>query len=132
MAKYTDQVVSQRRAQFLSSWQEFAPEMTFTGLTLAQFEEESKIPLDVRKEMADLKTKLKGLKLKRDKADDALSKVFILIAHGIRGNAAYGEDCQFYRSLGFVPKSERKTGTIRKKKEEKPASAPADPDAVAA
>ena len=82
--------------------------------------------------IADLKTKLKGLKLKRDKADDALSKVFVLIAHGIRGNEAYGEDCQFYRSLGFVPKSERKTGTIRKKKEEKPTTAPAESEADAA
>lgn len=40
----------------------------------------------------------------------------------------YGEDCEFYRSLGFVPKSERKTGTARRNKAEKPA---APPDAVA-
>lgn len=132
MAKYTDQVVSQRRAQFLSSWQEFAPEMTFAGFTLAQFEEETMKPLDVRKEMADLKTKLKGLKLKRDKADDTQTKLFVLIAHAIRGSQLYGEDCEFYRSLGFVPKSERKTGTVRRKKEEKPAPAPAAPNADAA
>ena len=35
--------------------------MTFAGFTLAQFEEESEKPLDIRTEMADLKTKLKGL-----------------------------------------------------------------------
>jgi hypothetical protein len=67
------------------------------------------------------------LKLKRDKADDVQTKVFVLIAHAIRGSQLYGEDCEFYRSLGFVPKSERKTGTVRKKKAEKPV--PADPDA---
>lgn len=132
MAKYTNQVVSQRRAQFLSSWQEFAPAVTFAGFTLAQFEEESMKPLDVRKEMADLKTKLKGLKLKRDKADDALTKLLVLTAHSIRGNELYGEDCQFYRSLGFVPKSERKTGTVRRRKPEKPAAPPAESDADAA
>ena len=131
MSNHIDPVVSRRRALFLSSWQEFASVVTFAGFTLAQFEEESKPPSDVRKEMADLKTKLKGLKLKRDKADEALKKKLVLIAHAIRGNEAYGEDCELYRSLGFVPKSERKTGTIKGKKAGKP-PAPADPDAVVA
>jgi hypothetical protein len=128
MSKYTDAVVSQRRAQFLSSWQEFAPGVTIAGFTLAQFEEESMPPLDARKEMADVKTKLKGLKLKRDKADEALTKLLVLIAHGIRGNELFGEDCEFYRSLGFVPKSERKTGMSRRNKK----VAPPPPDADAA
>ncbi len=52
-----------------------------------------------------------------------------MIAHAIRGSQLYGEDCEFYRSLGFVPKSEWKTGTVRKKKAEKAATAPAEPDA---
>ena len=66
---------------------------------------------------------LKGLKLKRDKADDALTKVLVLIAHGIRGNELFGEDCEFYRSLGFVPKSERRTGMVARKKVVKTAPA---------
>jgi hypothetical protein len=54
--------VPQRRDQFLSSWQEFAPDVPFAGFTLAQFKEESTKPLDVRKEMVDAKTQVKGLK----------------------------------------------------------------------
>ncbi len=128
MSNYIDPVVSRRRAQFLSSWQEFAPTVTFAGFTLAQFEEESTPPIDIRKEMADLKTKLKGLKLKRDKADEALTKILVLIAHAIRGNEAYGEDCELYRSLGFVPKSERNTGRKKGQKAVK-MPVPAGPDA---
>jgi len=116
MAKYTTATVSQRRDQFLSSWQEFAPDVTFAGISLAQFEEESKKPLDVRKDMADATTKLKGLMLKRDKADASLNDEVILIAHAIRGNPEFGEDCEFYRSLGFIPKSERKKATQGRKK----------------
>ena len=66
---------------------------------------------------------LKGLKLKRDKADDTQTHVFILIAHAIRGSQLYGEDCEFYRSLGFVPKSERRTGMVARKKVVKTAPA---------
>lgn len=132
MAKYTNKTVSQRRDQFLSSWREFAPDVTFAGLTLAQFEEESNKPLDVRKDMVDAKTKVKGLKLKRDKADEIQTGVFVQLAHAIRGHELYGEDCEFYRSLGFIPKSERKTGAGGRKKASPDATAPASPDANAA
>ena len=132
MAKYSNAVVSQRRAQFLSSWREFAPDVTFAGFTLAQFEEESTKPLDVRKEMVDAKTKVKGLKLKRDKADEVQTGVFVLIAHAVRGHEQFGEDCALYRSLGFIPKSERKTGTRGRNKASPDATAPAPPDANAA
>ncbi len=102
------------------------------GFAIAQFEEESIKPLDVRKEMVDATTKVKGLKLKRDKADETQTAMFVLIAHAVRGHEQFGEDCAFYRSLGFVPKSERKTGTRGRNKASPDATAPAPPDANAA
>lgn len=116
MAIYTNTTVSQRREQFLSSWREFAPGVTFAGFTLAQFEEESMKPLDVRKDMADAKTKLTGLKLKRQKADETMNEEMLRIADAIRADRLFGRDCEFYRSLGYVPKSEMKKGMVRKKK----------------
>lgn len=109
MAIYTNKTVSLRRDQFLASWLEFAPDATFAGFTLAQFEEESMKPLEVRKTMEAAKTKLAGLMLKRDKADEELNETLMLIANSIRGTREYGMDCELYRSLGFVPKSERKS-----------------------
>lgn len=114
MAIYTNKTVSLRREQFLSSWLEFAPDVTFAGLTLAQFEDKSKTPLESRKSILEVQTKLRGLLLDRDKADELLNQDLILIAHAIRGNELFGEDCALYRSLGFVPKSERKSGQRRK------------------
>lgn len=132
MAIYTNKTVSLRREQFLASWLEFAPDVTFAGLTLAQFEDKSKTPLDARKSIREVQTKLRGLLLDRDKADELLNQDLILIAHAIRGNELFGEDCAFYRSLGFIPKSERKTGTVARKKALKtaPATAPSDADAA--
>jgi hypothetical protein len=125
MAIYTNKTVSLRREQFLSSWLEFAPDVTFAGLTLAQFEDKSKTPLNARKSIREVQTKLRGLLLDRDKADELLNQDLILIAHAIRGNELFGEDCAFYRSLGFIPKSERRTGTGARKKAE--LTAPAAP-----
>jgi hypothetical protein len=129
MAIYTNKTVSLRREQFLSSWLEFAPDVTFAGLTLAQFEEKSKTPLEARKSITEVQTKLRGLLLDRKKADELLNQNLILIAHAIRGNESFGEDCALYRSLGFVPKSERKRGQGRKSGA---AEVPAPPNADAA
>jgi hypothetical protein len=132
MANNKTKNVSLRREKLLASWLEFAPGATFAGFTLAQFEEASMEPLQVRKTMEAAKTKLAGLKLKRDKAEETLNEKLVLIANSIRGTPEYGQDCELYRSLGFIPKSERKTGTVARKKALKtaPATAPSDADAA--
>ena len=113
MTKYSTTAMTRKRAQFLSSWAEYAQDKSFAGMTLAEFEATSQEPFDVRKDLADARTKAKGLILERDKADETINEDFVLIAHAIRADKAFGEDCPFYRSLGFVPKSERKTGRRR-------------------
>ena len=113
MSKYNNTALTRKRAQFLSSWEEYAQDKSFAGMTLAEFETKSETPLAVRKELAAARTKANGLILKRDKADDSLNEDLILIAHAIRADKDFGEDCPLYRSLGFVPKSERRTGRRR-------------------
>lgn len=110
MTKYSTTAVTRKRAQFISSWAEYAQDKSFAGMTLAEFEAKSEAPLTVRKDLADVRTKAKGLILERDKADATLNEDLLLIAHAIRADTDFGEDCPFYRSLGFVPKSERKSG----------------------
>jgi hypothetical protein len=113
MTKYSTAAVTRKRAQFLSSWAEYAQDKSFAGMTLAEFELKSTEPLDVRKDLGDARTKAGGLILKRDQADEVLNSDLLLIAHAIRADTEFGEDCPLYRSLGFVPKSERKSGRRR-------------------
>lgn len=113
MSKYSSTALTRKRAQFLSSWAEFAQNKSFAGMTLAEFEVKSMEPLNVRKDLGDARTKVGGLLLKREKADDTLNEDLLLIAHAIRADKDLGEDCPLYRSLGFVPKSERKSGRRR-------------------
>jgi hypothetical protein len=118
MKKYSTAAVTRKRAQFLSSWEEYAQGKSFAGMTLAEFDVKSEEPLNVRKDLADARTKVNGLILKRDKADDTHNEDLLLIAHAIRADKDLGEDCPLYRSLGFVPKSERKK---RRRKGKSPA-----------
>jgi hypothetical protein len=127
MPKQSNYTVSQRRAQFIASWQEFAPAATFANLTLAQFEGESQKPLDVRSRMTTVQTQLKGMKIERDQADEVQSELFVSVANSIRGNPDFGLNSPLYRSLGFVPKSERKRG---KRAAATTAAPPADADAA--
>lgn len=131
MSKLSTKTVSQRREQFLSSWREYAPEATFANKSLEQYEAESKKPLEIRSRMITARTQLGGMKLERMKADEAHSEMLTAIANGIRADPAHGPDSPLYRSLGFIPKSERKRPVKRKAKADG-ATAPTAGDADAA
>jgi hypothetical protein len=113
MARINKKTVPVRVTQFIASWKEYAPNQVFADMTLEEFTTKAEESDVARDSIIEVNTKLKGLKLQRDQTDKALKDDLILIAHSIRGNKAYGEDCPFYRSLGFVPKSERKSGLKR-------------------
>lgn len=132
MSKQSNNSVSQRRTQFIASWREFAPAATFANLTLTQFEAESQKPLDVRSRMTAVRTQLTGMKIERDQADDVQVELFVSVANSIRGNPDFGLNSSLYRSLGFVPKAERKRPQRAKKKETASTSEapPADADAA--
>jgi len=108
MPKLSTKHVSQRREEFLASWREYAPEAAFAGYTLEQFETESDKPLEVRTRMTRARSTLAGLKLERAKTDDAYMQMLVAVANGVRADPIHGLDSPLYRSLGFVPRSERK------------------------
>ncbi len=113
MSNIRNQTVPARRNQFIDSWRKFAPELTLAGVTLAQFEAETQELADVRQRLNEAKTEVAGVIIDRQQADDRAREKMILLAHALRGDPAYGEDCAFYRAIGFVPKSERKSSIRR-------------------
>lgn len=128
MPKLTAKHVRQRREEFLASWREYAPEAAFAGYTLDQFETESEKPLEVRTWMTRARATLAGLKLERGKTDETYMQMLVAVANGIRADPAHGMDSPLYRSLGFVPRSERKRP--RRRAAITPASPEGDADAA--
>jgi hypothetical protein len=106
MSRTTEPKLSLKRDQIIKSWRKFAPDATFANLTLAEFELDSKKPLDVRSRIRELQTELKGTLSERNQADEEANDLFVAVANSIRGT--HGLNSPLYRSLGYVPKAERK------------------------
>ena len=54
----------------------------------------------------------------REDADEVTVEANNLVVKGVVGDPAFGEDSALYEAMGYVRKSERKTGLTRKKKGE--------------
>jgi hypothetical protein len=124
-AKYSPNTVSFRRNQFIAAWREHAPEATFAGSTLAQFEAATLEPITVRLLMMDAKAHVAGLMRDRDRADAAMSLKLLMVSKAVQGDMAYRPDSNLYTAMGFVASSMRKSGLVRIKKAASPMAPPA-------
>ena len=109
--------VAVRSSHFVTAWRKFAPEVELAGFSVAQFAAEAADVEAVRQEISAARTLIAGLIQTRDMKELALNDHLVNIASSVRGNPNLGEDCSFYRALGFVPKSEQRRGRPRKTKQ---------------
>lgn len=111
---------ARKAEEILLAWKELAPEATFGGKSVADLE--AAIAL-YEARMAELETTRRAQKaavMVKNQALGDLAELSVIIALGVQVHEAYGRDCPLYRAMGFVPKSERSTGTVRKKQDPAP------------
>ena len=107
----------ERIETFSAAWREMAPDASFAGMSLAEFEGASAAPLTLRAEISDLELQLIGKKAERAIADVAAGELLSLVVNSVRGTPGHGEDSPLYRAFGYVRKSERRSGLTRKERE---------------
>ena len=105
---------------FVASWRELAADATFAGMTLAEFEVAVSAPLVLRAEIVALEKQLEGKKIGKSDADLAANGVLDLVVNSVRGTPQHGPDSSLYRALGYIRKSERRSGLTRKGLEKSP------------
>ena len=76
----------------------------------------------MRQRLSDANTEIAGVKLERLQTDGRVRNILRGVTNALRGDPAFGDDCPFYRSLGYVAMSERKRPARK-------AEAPAPPTA---
>lgn len=104
-----------RLTETLNAWQTLRPDKAFGGMTLDQFKARLKPSFDSRAAIAALDNQLLAAQNQRDDADaDALAAIN-LVVNAVKGDPQEGEDGEFYEALGYVRKSERKSGLRRGK-----------------
>lgn len=105
-----------KMTRFVAAWKQFAPDKSFGGMTLAQFESIIAPSLDTRAQIETVSAQLQGLQLNRDQADAVSMARCNLVANGVKGDPTEGPNSDLWKAMGFVPDDERQSGLTRKKK----------------
>jgi hypothetical protein len=114
MAKRKYPPTAGRVGIFTAAWREIAPEASFAGMTLAEFETQTAPLTQSIQRLQSLDAQYAAELKARAEADAAAREAMRIVVNAVRGNPAYGEDSALYRAMGFVPLSERQSGLTRK------------------
>ena len=107
--------------QTVSAWKTLRPVKSFAGMTLDQFATKVKPSLDARNTVAALEDQLSAAINARSDADKTSLQNISLVVNAVKGDLEEGEDSALYEALGYVRKSERKSGLKRSRKAPVPA-----------
>jgi hypothetical protein len=100
--------------RMLNAWRTLAPDKTFGGMTLAQFEAALTPSKAARQKIEDLDNQRTQAVTERDAADEVSADKMQLVVRGVLGDPDYGPDSALYEAFGYTRESERKSGLTRK------------------
>jgi hypothetical protein len=96
-----------------TTWGNLRAKKSFAGLSLEKFNALVAPSVSVRTTIARLDNELIAAQNQRDEADRVSLDAVQLVVNGIKGDPEEGEDGELYEALGYVRKSERKSGLHR-------------------
>lgn len=99
-----------------SGWKDLRPNKSFAGLTLDQYTQAIMPSETARATIARLENELTAAQNQRDDADAAGLTLALRVVNAVKADAEEGEDGELYEAMGYVRKSERRTGLSRKSK----------------
>ena len=122
MATLSPAAAYARLDTFVSAWKKLRPSKAFAGLTPDQFETQKMTPCrQARAAVTDLENQMKSALNRRDDLDQAALETMAFVVNAVKGDPAEGENGDLYEAMGFVRKSERKSGLSRRKAASPPA-----------
>jgi hypothetical protein len=104
-----------RISKVLSAWVTLRPTKSFAGMSLEQFQAKLQPSLDTRTAIAALDNQLIAAQNQRDDADKESIAAIQLVVNAVKGDPDEGDDGEFYEAMGYVRRSERKSGLTRAK-----------------
>ena len=116
MAKVNNSKVKEQCNTMNDAWVEGARSVTFNGIEQTTFKTAIESAAAKDAAIADTEAQLKMMKDVRDDEYKSLDQDRSKIGMGVAGDPAFGNDSPLYGAMGFVRKSEKKSGLTRKKK----------------
>ena len=105
--------IENRLTTVVEAWTNLRPTKSFFGLTLEQFKAAIQPSLDARGAVDEVRNNLTAAMVQRDDADAVSWRLAQRVVAAVVADEAEGDDGEFYRTMGFVRRSERASGLIR-------------------
>ncbi len=102
--------------RFINAWETLRPEKSFAASTLAEAKAKIQPSLDARTQITTLENQLLAAKNQREDADVQSLQFIATAVNAVKGDPTEGDDGELYEAMGFVRRSERKSGLTRAKK----------------
>jgi hypothetical protein len=112
--KNTLNEVPHRREKILLAWQTCAEGDSFAGMTREEFAVATEESVQKRRELEEAQARVTGLMQERELADAKTRELLFRVVHAVRGDPKHGEKGAMYRTMGYMPPSERARGLQRK------------------
>lgn len=109
--------IEEKMLMVLRGWKTIAPTKTFGGKTLAEFEAQVNKSLAPRTRLDDIEDEKRQELAMRENEDGTTMKDVQFIVNGVLADPEFGDDSALYEAMGYIRKSDRKSGLTRKKKE---------------
>ena len=104
----------------LNGWKTLAPDKSFAGKTLQQFQQAVQPSFDARDNIEGLEDKLKEAITERDDADEISLEKVQQVVNGVLADPTEGPDSALYSSFGYKARRDRASGLTRKSSKKKP------------
>jgi hypothetical protein len=95
-----------------------APDIKFKGIGLTEFSAQTDRCFGSRRRLEDLGSATNTELAVRESEDETALAMLDDIIDGVIGHVDFGDDSVLYEELGFIRKSQRKSGLTRKRKSE--------------
>lgn len=106
-------VTEEKIDRMLNAWRTLAPDKSFGGMTLTQFEALAAPSRDARRRIDELDNQRAQAAAERDRADEAFNARAQLVVAGVLADPTEGPDSALYEAFGYTRKSDRKSGLHR-------------------
>lgn len=115
MAKRSPKQIMDDLDEVLDALRELAPDKTFGGVTLADYDRQVGKSAGDRQGVTDAEIQVSQKINQREATDEISLSMREKIVNGIIGDPDFGPDSTLYEKCGYVRKSDRKSGLTRKK-----------------
>jgi hypothetical protein len=109
-----------RMNRVLNAWKTLAADKSFGGMKLADFEAQVNKSLAPRRRLVEIEDEKTEQATLRDTEDEVTTDKIEVVVAGVIADPDFGSDSALYEAMGYVRKSERKSGLTRKKNNLKP------------